>query len=158
MLGRAVQGVGNDRKRVKRVLSRRSRVGQERRDHLAQIGWRCGAAGGIRRRTVRIRRGRVHMMMVMSMSATNRLGQVLYIRQRVVLRSRTKVAGQLIQLVGLRRIAIGTGGTGSALQIRSNLRSDLLILGRVRLLQLLQRAHYLSERRQRRAAVLRERN
>lgn len=94
------------------------------------------------------------VMMVMPMSAANRLGKVLDVRKCIVLRSRAEVVGKLVQLIGLGGIAVRARGGCSVLQIGRDLGCDLLIFGWVGLLQLLQRAHNLGERRQGGGTVL----
>jgi len=83
-------------------------------------------------------------MMVM---AAESLRQILDVWKLPILRGARKIAGQLVQLVGRRRISLRLGGLGGALQIGRDLLGDLLILTRVRLLKLLQRVHHLDERR-----------
>ena len=85
--------------------------------------------------------------MMMVMARADRLRQILHIRELSALRGAGEVRRQLIELRGLRRIAVRSGGLRGAFQVRRDLLRDLLVLGRIRMLKLLQRAHHLSERR-----------
>lgn len=80
-------------------------------------------------------------------AATDGLRQILHVGKLAALRGGGEILRKLAELGRLGRIAFGRGGLGGRLQIRGNLLGDLLVLGRVRLLELLQRAHQLSERR-----------
>lgn len=86
------------------------------------------------------------MMMVMAMG-TRRLSQILYIRKLAGLRSVREVRRKLVELVGGCCIALRLGSLGGVPQVRGDLSGDLLVLGRIRLLELLQGGHQLSERR-----------
>src|SRR5580693_8553066 len=92
------------------------------------------------------------MVMVMT-TPTDGLGQILDVGQLAALRGGGKVRGKLAELRRLLRIAIRRGGLRGGLQVCGDLLSDLLVLGWIRLLKLLQRAHELCERRK--LAVLR---
>ena len=83
--------------------------------------------------------------MVMMMSAIG-LGQVLDVGELDGVGSVRKVGGELIELVRCGGIALRLGGFGGAFEIRGDLLGKLLILGWVRLLKLLERAHQLGER------------
>ena len=78
-------------------------------------------------------------MVTMPMPPAHGLRQVLDIGKRIVLGSIGKVRGELVQLGGQFGVAVGGGRLGGALEVRRDLRRDLLILGGVRLLQLLER-------------------
>lgn len=84
-------------------------------------------------------------MVVMMMVAADRLRQVLDIGELAALGGVLEVGGELVKLGSRRRIAVRCGGLGGALQIGGDLLRDLLILGRIRLLELLESAHQLSE-------------
>lgn len=86
------------------------------------------------------------MMMVMATTA-DRLRQVLNVGQLTALRGIREIRRQLVELSRCRSVAIRGRGAGGALQIRRDLLRDLLIFGWVGLLELLQRAHQLRERR-----------
>lgn len=91
------------------------------------------------------RRGMV--MTVMMMAAADRLRQVLDARELAALRGVAEIRGKLIELRGRGRIALLLGSLRGGLQVGRDLLGDLLVFGRVGLLQLLQFAHYLSKRR-----------
>jgi hypothetical protein len=86
------------------------------------------------------------MMMVMS-TAADGLRQVRDVGELAALRSVGKIGRQLVELRGRRRIAIRGRGLGRSVQVGGDLLRYLLVFGWVRLLQLLQRAHQLGERR-----------
>ena len=90
--------------------------------------------------------------MVMA-APTDGLGQILDVGQLAALRGGGEVRGKLAELRRLGRIAVRRGGLRGGLQVRGDLLSHLLVLGWIRLLKLLQRAHELCERRK--LAVLR---
>ena len=94
------------------------------------------------------------MVMVM---ATHGLSQILDIGELVVLRGISKIGGELGELTGGRRIALRLGGLSRARKVRGDLLGDLLILGGVRLLELLECVQHLSERRKLAAVGLLER-
>ena len=79
--------------------------------------------------------------------AAESLRQVLYVGDLAACRGFREVGGKLVELVRHGRITLRLGSLGGALQIRSDLLGNLLVLGRVRLLELLKRAHQLRERR-----------
>ena len=89
----------------------------------------------------------VTTMAVMMMAAHGRLSQILNVGELATLRSIREIRRELVKLVRHDRIAVGLRGLRSALQVRGDLRSHLLILGGVGLLELLKFAHHLSERR-----------
>ena len=84
-------------------------------------------------------------MVVMVMMAADRLGQILDVGELAGLRGVRKIGGKLVELGRRCGVAIRLGSLGGALQIRGDLLGNLLVLGRVRLLQLLERAHQLGE-------------
>src|ERR1017187_949775 len=90
------------------------------------------------------------MMMVM---ATDRLSQILHVGELAALRGVRKVRRKLVELGRRCRIAVRLGGLSGVLQVRGDLLGDLLVLGWIRLLKLLECAHELGERRK--LAVLR---
>ena len=100
------------------------------------------------------------MMMVMmvmaacSTSSTSGLRQILEVRQLAALGCRRKVRCKLGELVRRVGISIGLSGLRGAGQVRCDGLCNLLVLGWVRLLKLLERARNLCERRKL-AAVLR---
>ena len=83
---------------------------------------------------------------MMVMAPTDRLRQILYVGELAALRGVREVRGKLVELVGLCRIAVRRGGLSGVFKVRGDLLRDLLALGGIRLLKLLQRAHELSER------------
>ena len=93
------------------------------------------------------------MMMVMA-PAADRLRQIRDIGELAALRGVREIRRELGELGGRRRIAVRGSGFGGILQVGGDLLGDLLVLGRVRLLQLLQRAHQLRERRKLAAVLL----
>jgi hypothetical protein len=84
---------------------------------------------------------------MMVMAAADRLSQVRYVGQLAALAGVAKIRRELSELGGGRGISVRCRGFRCALQVGGNLLGDLLVLGRVRLLQLLQLAHNLGERR-----------
>ena len=78
-------------------------------------------------------------------AAPNGLRQILNVRKLAAGGSGCEVFRQFRQLIRLRGVAIGLGGLRGRLQVGGNLLGDLLILSRVCLLQLLQRAQQLRE-------------
>ena len=86
------------------------------------------------------------MMMVMPATTPHRLRQVLNIRELAALRCAREVRRELIELVRRCRVTGRCGSLGGARQVRRDLLGDLPVLGRVRLLKLLKRAHQLGER------------
>ena len=86
------------------------------------------------------------MMMVMA-AAADSLRQILNIGELATLGSIREIRRELIQLRRCRRVAVRRRGLGRILQIRGDLLGDLLVFRGVGLLQLLERAHQLCERR-----------
>ena len=86
-------------------------------------------------------------MMMMMVMATDCLGQIFDVGELAGLRCIGKVAGKLVEFVRRCRIALRLGGLRGVLQIGGDLLGNLLVLGWVRLLKLLERAHQLGEGR-----------
>ena len=86
-------------------------------------------------------------MVVVMMMAAHRLRQILHVRELTALGSIAKVGGKLGELGRLGSIAGRRGGLSGGLEVRGDLLRDLLVLGWVRLLQLLEVTHQLSEGR-----------
>lgn len=97
------------------------------------------------RLSIRISRRSMGVMMVV-MAPTDGLSQILHIRKLAALRGAAKIAGQLAQLSRRRGIAVGLGHVSGILQIGGDLLRDLLVLGWIGLLKLLQHAHHLGKR------------
>ena len=95
------------------------------------------------------------MMMVVATDAalptTHGLRQILDVGELAAGRGGVEVRRKLVQLSRLGRIPLRLGGLGGGRQIRGDLLGNLRVLGRVRLLKLLERAHQLGEGRQRTA-------
>jgi hypothetical protein len=87
------------------------------------------------------------VMMVMATGPTGRLSQVLEVRELTILGGRRKVRRQRGQCVCCVSIPVCLCGLRSGRQVGGDGRRHLLVFGWVRLLQLLQRARNLSERR-----------
>jgi len=85
------------------------------------------------------------MMMVVVM-ATHGLRHVLDVGELAAGRGIAEVRRQLVELSCRGRITARRGSLGGGLQVCGDLLCDLLILGRVRLLKLLERIHQLDER------------
>ena len=85
--------------------------------------------------------------MVVVMMSAERLRQILHIRELAALGSVAKVGGKLGELARFGSIAGRRGGLCGGLEVRGDLLRDLLVLGWVRLLQLLEVTHQLSEGR-----------
>ena len=83
---------------------------------------------------------------MMVMATHHRLSQVLDVGELAARRGVREVRRKLVELVRRARIAVRLGGLGGALQVRGNLLCHLLVLGRVRLLKLLERGQQLGER------------
>ena len=81
------------------------------------------------------------VMTAMTMAGLGCLRQILYVRQLAALGGAGEIGGKLIQGIRCRGLAFGLGGRRGFLEIGGDLLGNLLILGRVGLLQLLQRAH-----------------
>ena len=87
------------------------------------------------------------MMMMVAVATPHRLCQILDVGKLAALRGIGEVRRQLVELIRRVRIPFLLGGLGGALQVGGNLLRDLLVLGWVRLLKLLERAQQLGERR-----------
>src|ERR1035437_9269158 len=85
--------------------------------------------------------------MVVMMMAAERLRQILHVRELAALGCARKVVRKLRQLGRLGSIAGRRGGLRGGLEVRGDLLRDLLVLGWVCLLQLLELTHQLSEAR-----------
>lgn len=77
--------------------------------------------------------------MVTVMAASNRLSEVLKIRQLTAGRSIGEIRRELVELRGLRRVATGLRGLRGALQVSGYFLGDLCVFRGVRLLELLKR-------------------
>ena len=77
-------------------------------------------------------------VMVMVVAPADCLRQILDAGDLAALGGVSKVGGELIELVGRGCITVRLGSLGGALQVRGDLLGNLLILGWVRLLKLLQ--------------------
>ena len=86
------------------------------------------------------------MMMMVVVMATHGLRQVLNIGELAACRGIGEVRRKLVELSRRGRIPARLRSLGGGLQVRGDLLCDLLILGWVRLLKLLQRIHQLDER------------
>lgn len=84
--------------------------------------------------------------MIMMVVATDRLWQNLDVGELAVLRGIGKVRRKLVKSTRSCRITVRLGSLGSRLQVGGDLLCDLLVLGWVRLLKLLERVHQLDER------------
>ena len=87
------------------------------------------------------------MMVMMMTTAADGLCQILDIGELPALRGVAEIRRQLGELAGGGGVARRRSGLGGALQVGRDLLRHLLILGGVRLLQLLKRAHQLREGR-----------
>ena len=87
------------------------------------------------------------VMVVPTAASADSLSQILYVGQLAARRGVRKIAGELGKLIRCRGIAVRLGSLGSACQVGGDLLSDLLILGWIRLLQLLERTQHLPEGR-----------
>ena len=85
-------------------------------------------------------------MMVMMVMAAGRLSQILDVGELAAGRGVREVRSKLVELARCCRIAVRLRRLRSAFEIRGDLLGNLLILGRVRLLELLERAQQLRER------------
>lgn len=89
------------------------------------------------------------VMTVMAMRAAGRTGateglrEILQVWQLPRLRRVSEVVRKLAELPGRSGISFGLRRLGSRIEILADLRGHALILGRVRFLKLLQRAHQL---------------
>jgi hypothetical protein len=86
------------------------------------------------------------MMMMVVVMAPHRLRRVLNVGELAALGSIGEIRRKLVELSRRCRITARLGSLRGGLQIRGDLLCDLLILGWVRLLKLLQRIHQLDER------------
>ena len=87
----------------------------------------------------------VMMTTTVMVMTRGRLRQILEVGELTAGRGVGEVSRQLIELVGGYRVAVRLRGLSVALEVGRDLLCDLLVLGRIRLLQLLQLADQLSE-------------
>jgi len=85
-------------------------------------------------------------MMMAATAGAHGLREILHVGELAAGRGVAEIRCKLIQLARGRGIAARRGGLGGALQVRRDLLRHLGVLGWVRLLKLLQRAHQLGER------------
>lgn len=85
------------------------------------------------------------MVMMMANASAHRLCQILDVRKVAARRGIAEVRREGVELRRRRGIAVCRGSLGGGLQVRRNLLRDLLIFGRVRLLELLELGHQLGE-------------
>ena len=83
-------------------------------------------------------------MTLMAMAAEG-LYQILDVGEFAAGRGIREVRRKLGELICQCRLTVGLGRLGGRLQVRGDLPGDLLVLGWVRLLKLLERAHQLCE-------------
>ncbi len=88
------------------------------------------------------------MMVMVMAAAADRLREVGNVRQLPVLRSGGEVSGKLVELACRRGVTLRLRGLRSLLQVSGDLLRDLLVLRRVRLLKLLERAQHLGKGRE----------
>jgi hypothetical protein len=86
------------------------------------------------------------VMMTMAAAPAHGLRQILHVGELAAFRGVAEIRRQLVQLARGRGISARCGRLRGALQVGRNLLRHLRILGRVRLLELLERAHQLGER------------
>ena len=86
-------------------------------------------------------------VMVMMMMAADRLRQILDAGELAALGGARKIGGELVELGRRRGIAGRRRGLSGALQVGGDLLGNLRVLGRVRLLKLLEFSQHLRERR-----------
>jgi len=89
----------------------------------------------------------VRMMVMTVMAAAYGLRQILDVRKLAALRSGREIVRKRGEFARGRRIALRCRGLGRALQIGGDLLGDALVLAGVVLLELLERAQHLGERR-----------
>src|ERR1039457_4693946 len=87
------------------------------------------------------------MVPMMVVAARNRLRQILHVGKLSALRGGGEVRSQLVELGRGRRVAVGGGGLGGALQVGRDLLRDLLVFRGVGLLKLLQGTQQLGKGR-----------
>lgn len=86
--------------------------------------------------------------------AANCLREIRDVGELAAGRGVGEVGGECGELARRRGIAVRLCGLGGGLQIRGNLLGNLRVLGRIRLLKLLERAQQLGERRKLAAVLL----
>ena len=82
---------------------------------------------------------------MMVMAAAQGLSQILDVGKLAVLGGAREVCGELVELVGCRRIAVGLSCLGGRSKVGGDLLCDLLILAGIALLELLERVHDIGE-------------
>ena len=90
---------------------------------------------------------------MMVMAGHGGLRQIRDVRELVALRRVGEIGGKLVERVGLGRVPARLSGGRGLLQVGRELLRDLLVFGRIALLQLLQGAHQLRKRRELRVVV-----
>jgi hypothetical protein len=88
------------------------------------------------------------MVTVMVMATADRLRQILDVGKLAGFRCVGEVRGELVELIGGGRVAVVARGLRGGLEVGRNLTGKLLILSRIRLLELLERAQHLGQRRE----------
>jgi len=150
-MGAANPGVGqcvhDNRHRIERVVlgpirlvGRQDLIHRLARAATARSAARIAAGAGI---AIGIGGSGMSVMMVM---AAGRLSQILDVGELAALRGVGEVRGKLVELVRRCRIAVRLGSLSGALEVRRDLLCELPVLGWIRLLKLLERAHQLGER------------
>jgi len=85
-------------------------------------------------------------VMMMTVMATDCLSHILHIGKLAALGGAGEVRRKLVELVCRCRIAASLGSLSYTLQVRGDLLGGLLIVGWIRLLKVLERAHQANER------------
>lgn len=83
--------------------------------------------------------------MMMMPARSRRFRKILQVGELTRLGGGSEIAGELGELGGGGGITLGLGGLRGILQVGGDFLCGLRVLGRVRLLKLLQRAHQLGE-------------
>lgn len=94
------------------------------------------------------------MMMAVPVASAHCLREIRDIGELAAGRGVSEVGRECGELARRGRIPVVLSGLGGGLQIRSNLLRNLRVLGRIRLLKLLERAQQLGERRKLAAVLL----
>jgi hypothetical protein len=127
-------GVRRSRRGALRCIRLKSRKKLTQRLARAAAGTTAGIVGC----------GSVVMMMA-ALAAAYGLSNVLNVGELTASRGVAEIGRQLVQLARSRGIPTGRSGLGGVLQVGRDLLRHLCVLGWVRLLKLLERAHQLSE-------------